>query len=75
MDFSNGVSSGAGAAMLDSDHSATPPAAAVPVTIAPASAAMPITSHTVMAWRFPVAVDRDRDALLTDFGRETLKDR
>src|SRR3546814_12880503 len=25
--------------------------------------------------RFPVTVDRDRDSLLTDFGRETLNDR
>ena len=33
------------------------------------------TSTTVMPWRFPVTVDRSRDALLTDFGRETLKDR
>ena len=32
-------------------------------------------STTVMAWRFPVEVDRSRDELLTDFGRETLKDR
>ena len=33
------------------------------------------TSTTVMPWRFPVTVDRSRDALLTDFGRETLNDR
>ncbi len=39
------------------------------------SATAPITSSTIMAWRFPVEVDRSRDALLTDFGRETLKDR
>ena len=32
-------------------------------------------STTIMDWRFPVEVDRDRDSLLTDFGRETLKDR
>ncbi len=25
--------------------------------------------------RFPVEVDRDRDALLTDFGKDTLTDR
>ena len=35
----------------------------------------PINSKTIMPWRFPVTVDRSRDALLTDFGRETLKDR
>ena len=34
-----------------------------------------VTSTTVMDWRFPVEVDRSRDSLLTDFGRETLKDR
>nr|WP_226896298.1 ribonucleoside-diphosphate reductase subunit alpha [Polymorphobacter sp. PAMC 29334] len=28
-----------------------------------------------MPWKWPVTVDRSRDALLTDFGRETLKDR
>jgi ribonucleoside-diphosphate reductase alpha chain len=35
----------------------------------------PMTSSTVLDWAFPVEVDRSRDALLTDFGRETLKDR
>ncbi|MGL4541247.1 MAG: ribonucleoside-diphosphate reductase subunit alpha, partial [Polymorphobacter sp.] len=34
-----------------------------------------MTSSTVLDWAFPVEVDRSRDALLTDFGRETLKDR
>jgi ribonucleoside-diphosphate reductase alpha chain len=37
--------------------------------------AAPRTSSTVMPWAWPVTVDRSRDALLTDFGRETLKDR
>jgi ribonucleoside-diphosphate reductase alpha chain len=32
-------------------------------------------SNEVMAWKFPIEVDRSRDALLTDFGRETLQDR
>ena len=32
-------------------------------------------SNEVMAWKFPITVDRSRDALLTDFGRETLDDR
>ena len=32
-------------------------------------------SNAILPWAFPVTVDRDRDALLTDFGRETLKDR
>ncbi|WP_243445893.1 ribonucleoside-diphosphate reductase subunit alpha [Polymorphobacter arshaanensis] len=34
-----------------------------------------MTSSTVLDWAFPVEVDRSRDALLTDFGRETLRDR
>jgi len=33
------------------------------------------SSTAVMPWKFPVEVDHDRDSLLTDFGRETLKDR
>jgi ribonucleoside-diphosphate reductase alpha chain len=35
----------------------------------------PRASNAVLPWAWPVIVDRDRDALLTDFGRETLKDR
>ena len=35
----------------------------------------PRASNAVLPWAFPVVIDRDRDALLTDFGRETLKDR
>ncbi|MGI4878781.1 MAG: hypothetical protein ACRYG4_14980, partial [Janthinobacterium lividum] len=50
-------------------------AAATPADATPAGATAPRTSSTVMPWRWPVAVDRSRDALLTDFGRETLKDR
>ena len=45
---------------------------------APAPAPAPATkraSNEVMAWKFPITVDRSRDALLTDFGRETLDDR
>ena len=71
MDFD---SSAAGSITLDRDDSAAI-AAAPETAIAPVATAVPITSHTVMAWRFPVTVDRDRDVLLTDFGRETLKDR
>jgi ribonucleoside-diphosphate reductase alpha chain len=29
----------------------------------------------VLPWKFPVTVDRSRDALLTDFGKDTLDDR
>ena len=32
-------------------------------------------SSEVLPWRFPVTVDRSRDALLTDFGKDTLDDR
>ena len=35
----------------------------------------PRASNAVLPWAFPVVIDRDRDALLTDFGRETLQDR
>ncbi|WP_439546251.1 ribonucleoside-diphosphate reductase subunit alpha [Sandarakinorhabdus sp.] len=44
---------------------------------APAAKETPTRPGTseVMPWRFPVKVDRTRDALLTDFGRDTLDDR
>ncbi len=29
----------------------------------------------ILPWKFPVTVDRSRDALLTDFGKDTLDDR
>ncbi|MDB5701391.1 MAG: ribonucleoside-diphosphate reductase subunit alpha, partial [Sphingomonadales bacterium] len=32
-------------------------------------------SHTIMPQAYPVDVDHSRDALLTDFGKETLTDR
>ncbi|MBC7520517.1 MAG: ribonucleoside-diphosphate reductase subunit alpha [Sandarakinorhabdus sp.] len=32
-------------------------------------------SNEIMPWKFPITVDRSRDALLTDFGRDTLDDR
>jgi len=48
-------------------------AGAVAAAQAPAPA-RPGTSE-VMPWRFPVTVDRSRDALLTNFGRDTLDDR
>ncbi|WP_438363410.1 ribonucleoside-diphosphate reductase subunit alpha [Sandarakinorhabdus limnophila] len=47
--------------------------------LAQASAAAAATtrpgSSEVLPWRFPVTVDRGRDALLTDFGKDTLDDR
>ncbi len=41
---------------------------------ASAAATKPGTSD-ILPWRFPVTVDRSRDALLTDFGKDTLDDR
>ena len=47
--------------------------------LAQASAAAAATtrpgSSEVLPWRFPVTGDRSRDALLTDFGKDTLDDR
>ncbi len=47
--------------------------------LAQASAAAAATtrpgSSEVLPWRFPVTVDRSRDGLLTDFGKDTLDDR
>ncbi len=42
---------------------------------APEGKAAPIDSKSVMPQPFPVDVDHARDSLLTDFGKETLKDR
>ena len=41
---------------------------------AAAGASKPGTSD-ILPWKFPVTVDRSRDALLTDFGKDTLNDR
>ena len=41
---------------------------------ATAGASKPGTSD-ILPWKFPVTVDRSRDALLTDFGKDTLNDR
>ena len=42
---------------------------------APASTSSKTGSKSVHPLPYPVEVDHSRDALLTDFGRETLKDR
>ncbi len=45
-------------------------------TAAPAATKAPKrASNEIMPWKFPVTVDRSRDALLTDFGKDTLDDR
>jgi ribonucleoside-diphosphate reductase alpha chain len=49
--------------------------AAVKVSLPDAKASEPINSKTVNAHRFTVVTDSSRDALLTDFGKETLQDR
>ena len=49
-------------------------APAAPV-VAPQAPAAKRASNEVMPWKFPITVDRSRDALLTDFGRNTLDDR
>ncbi len=43
-----------------------------------AAAARPkeaLGTSEIVPWKFPVTVDRSRDALLTDFGKDTLDDR
>lgn len=45
---------------------------------ASAAAARPreaLGTSEILPWKFPVTVDRGRDALLTDFGKDTLDDR
>ena len=53
------------------------PEAKAPEAAKPTPAAKPPkrASNEIMPWKFPVTVDRSRDALLTDFGKETLDDR
>jgi ribonucleoside-diphosphate reductase alpha chain len=64
--------------MMDFQRSDTPSDADVAATAAKADAkpdsATP-DSHAIYGPRFPVKTDPSRDSLLTDFGRETLKDR
>jgi ribonucleoside-diphosphate reductase alpha chain len=57
------------------DFSNTATLDAAPGASGTAGASQVMTSSTVLDWAYPVEVDRSRDALLTDFGRETLKDR
>ncbi len=54
---------------MDFQRSETPPESE-----AAATGATP-ASHAIFGPRFPVATDPSRDALLTDFGKETLADR
>jgi ribonucleoside-diphosphate reductase alpha chain len=63
------LSAGAGAALASSMA-----AGVLAQASAAAAAARPGTSE-ILPWKFPVTVDRSRDALLTDFGKDTLNDR
>ncbi len=58
--------------MMDFQRSETPPEG--DVTTAAKPDAKP-DSHAIYGPRFPVKTDPSRDSLLTDFGKETLKDR
>ncbi len=59
---------------MDFQRSETPPESDTAATASAAAAATP-ASHAIFGPRFPVTTDNSRDALLTDFGKETLKDR
>ncbi|WP_310474632.1 ribonucleoside-diphosphate reductase subunit alpha [Sandarakinorhabdus sp.] len=48
--------------------------AAASAAAAAAKASKP-GSKDILPWKFPVTLDRSRDALLTDFGKDTLDDR
>ncbi|MCF8707265.1 ribonucleoside-diphosphate reductase subunit alpha [Rhizorhapis sp. SPR117] len=81
MDFRDTQETGAGDVTMtqDSEVLEAPAKAAQAATEklaeAMASAATEETSHTVRPQLYPVKKDESRDALLTDFGKETLKDR
>ena len=59
----------------ESPNVAAAVAGAMAGAVTAAARPAPLASNAVLPWRFPVQVDRTRDALLTDFGRETLDDR
>ena len=59
--------------MMDFQRSETPPEGDVAATAKPDNGKP--DSHAIYGPRFPVKTDPSRDALLTDFGKETLKDR
>lgn len=61
--------------MLTLDPVETTKAAARPAPKPAASQSPRRASNEIMPWKFPITVDRSRDALLTDFGRDTRDDR
>nr|WP_157215536.1 ribonucleoside-diphosphate reductase subunit alpha [Sphingomonas formosensis] len=58
-----------------SEVSANDVATMIETPPAQADTAMSVSSRGVLAKPYPVEVDHGRDALLTDFGKETLRDR
>ena len=62
---------------IDAVHTEPKAEPKAPEAAKPTPAAKPPkrASNEIMPWKFPVTVDRSRDALLTDFGKETLDDR
>jgi ribonucleoside-diphosphate reductase alpha chain len=78
MDFRDSQETGAhDVATMIEERSDTVQAASAPAqdAAAPAPVAAKPASHAVQDRRFAVVTDSSRDALLTDFGKETLKDR
>jgi len=71
----NDGSDGTSGDLLTLDTAAASRAPAAATVTAPAAKAPRRASNEVMPWKFPVTVDRSRDALLTDFGKDTLDDR
>jgi len=71
----NDGSDGTSGDLLTLDTAAASRAPAAAAVTAPAAKAPRRASNEVMPWKFPVTVDRSRDALLTDFGKDTLDDR
>ncbi|WP_416909309.1 MAG: ribonucleoside-diphosphate reductase subunit alpha [Polymorphobacter sp.] len=60
---------------MEAQEAATAVLARAMSDAASAPAAEKRASNAVMPWRFEISVDRTRDALLTDFGKDTLNDR
>ncbi|MPT47761.1 MAG: ribonucleoside-diphosphate reductase subunit alpha [Sphingobium sp.] len=74
MDFRDAQAGGADDVSTMTETQATT-SAATSTAPAPAAAPVVVDSKTVIARRFDVQTDSTRDALLTEFGKETLKDR
>lgn len=78
LDAAAKADSGAGAGIASGEANAAEMALIAMAASQAAAAAKPaeaLDSKTVAARRFHVVTDKSRDALLTDFGKETLEDR